>query len=90
MMTCGSSLQTIRSRVRSNTAVAISAGAAQWVQKSRMEWTIEDKKNTNLDNMSKDILYKTLRKIQTCTKAKEIWERLTQICKENEQTKENK
>ncbi|KZV24728.1 hypothetical protein F511_09202 [Dorcoceras hygrometricum] len=31
-----------------------------------------------------------LSKIQTCTAAKEIWEKLTQICEGNEETKENK
>ncbi|KZV44669.1 hypothetical protein F511_35682 [Dorcoceras hygrometricum] len=29
-------------------------------------------------------------KIQTCTIAREIWEKLTQICEGNEETKENK
>ncbi|XP_073309953.1 uncharacterized protein [Primulina huaijiensis] len=29
-------------------------------------------------------------KIKTCTTAKEIWEKLTQLCKGNDQTKENK
>ncbi|KZV46243.1 hypothetical protein F511_08686, partial [Dorcoceras hygrometricum] len=43
----------------------------------------------------KDILYKMLDKnmfikIKTCATAKEIWEKLTQICEENDETKENK
>ncbi|KZV44345.1 hypothetical protein F511_18469 [Dorcoceras hygrometricum] len=46
--------------MRPNTALAITSGAAQWVVKPRMEWTSEDKKNANLDNVAKDILYKTL------------------------------
>ncbi|KZV27648.1 hypothetical protein F511_43480 [Dorcoceras hygrometricum] len=29
-------------------------------------------------------------KIKTCATAKEIWEKLTQICEENDETKENK
>ncbi|XP_075504464.1 uncharacterized protein LOC142541895 [Primulina tabacum] len=29
-------------------------------------------------------------KIKTCTTAKEIWEKLTQLCEVNDQTKENK
>ncbi|KZV57770.1 hypothetical protein F511_13315 [Dorcoceras hygrometricum] len=60
-----------------------------------MEWTSEDKRKANLDNVAKDILYKTLNnnifsKIQTCTTAKEIWEKLTQLHEGNEETKENK
>ncbi|KZV38410.1 hypothetical protein F511_22909 [Dorcoceras hygrometricum] len=60
-----------------------------------MEWTTEDKKKENFDNVAKDILYKMLdnnmfSKIQTCTTAKEIWEKLTQIYDGNQKTKENK
>ncbi|KZV33545.1 hypothetical protein F511_38169 [Dorcoceras hygrometricum] len=60
-----------------------------------MEYTPEDKKKANLDNVAKDILYKTLdknmfSKIKTCATAKEIWEKLTQICEGNDETKENK
>ncbi|XP_073279543.1 uncharacterized protein [Primulina huaijiensis] len=52
-------------------------------------------KKTNLDNVAKDILYKTLdkntfSKIKMCSTAKEIREKLIQICEGNEQTKENK
>ncbi|KZV28972.1 hypothetical protein F511_07532, partial [Dorcoceras hygrometricum] len=44
---------------------------------------------------ARDILYKTLdknmfRKIKTCATAKEIWEKLIQICEGNDETKENK
>ncbi|KZV30462.1 hypothetical protein F511_33723, partial [Dorcoceras hygrometricum] len=44
---------------------------------------------------AKYILYKTLdknmfSKINTCATAKEIWEKLTQICEGNDETKENK
>ncbi|XP_073298502.1 uncharacterized protein [Primulina huaijiensis] len=65
------------------------------VEKRRNEWTGEDKKKANLDNIAKDILYKTLdknifSKIKTCSTTKEIWEKLIQICEGNEQTKENK
>ncbi|XP_073271495.1 uncharacterized protein [Primulina huaijiensis] len=65
------------------------------VEKPRSEWTSEDKKKANLDNVAKDTLYKTLdkntfSKIKMCSTAKEIWEKLIQICERNEQTKENK
>ncbi|XP_073057160.1 uncharacterized protein [Primulina eburnea] len=78
-----------------NTAAATIEGAPQMVEKHRSEWTVEDKKKANLDNVAKDILYKTLDKnmfvkIKTCTTAKEIWEKLTQLCDGNDQTKENK
>ncbi|XP_073120704.1 uncharacterized protein [Henckelia pumila] len=65
------------------------------VEKPRAEWSDEDKKKSNLYNVAKDILYKTLDKnmfikIKTCSTAKEIWEKLTQLCEGNDQTKENK
>ncbi|KZV52010.1 hypothetical protein F511_43787 [Dorcoceras hygrometricum] len=77
-----------------NTAIAIADGAPQCIEKPRQEWSSEDRKKENLDNVAKDILYKTLdnnmfSKIQTCTTAKEIWEKLVQIFEENEETKEN-
>ncbi|KZV52528.1 hypothetical protein F511_31594 [Dorcoceras hygrometricum] len=60
-----------------------------------MEYTLENKKKANLDNVEKYILYKTLdknlfTKIKTCATAKEIWEKLTQLCEGNDETKENK
>ncbi|XP_073120776.1 uncharacterized protein [Henckelia pumila] len=78
-----------------NTSAAISEGEPQMVEKPRAEWTNKDKKKVNLDNVAKDILYKTLdknmfNKIKTCSTAKEIWEKLTQLCEGNDQTKENK
>ncbi|XP_073122015.1 uncharacterized protein [Henckelia pumila] len=78
-----------------NTAIAISGGEPQMVEKPRAEWSTEDKKKSNLDNVAKDIMYKTLdknmfRNIKTCSTAKEIWEKLTQLREGNDQTKENK
>ncbi|XP_073129347.1 uncharacterized protein [Henckelia pumila] len=65
------------------------------VENPRAEWTNEDKNKANLDNVAKDILYKTMdknmfSKIKTCSTAKDIWEKLTQLCEGNDQTKENK
>ncbi|XP_073133373.1 uncharacterized protein [Henckelia pumila] len=70
-------------------------GAPQMIEKYRSKWTTEDKKKENLDNVSKDILYKTLNKntfskIKMCKAVKEIWEKLIQICEGNEQTKKEK
>ncbi|KZV18166.1 hypothetical protein F511_35711 [Dorcoceras hygrometricum] len=63
--------------MRPNTVVDISAGETQWVEKPIMECTTEDKKKANLDNVAKDILYKTLEnnmfsKIQTCVTTKDV------------------
>ena len=65
-------------------------GVPKMIEKPQHEWTIEDKKKDNLDIVAMDILYKTLdknmfSKIQTCANAKEIWERLTQLCEGNDQ-----
>ncbi|KZV50367.1 hypothetical protein F511_38299 [Dorcoceras hygrometricum] len=81
--------------MKANTAIAITRGAPEWVEKRRYEYTTEDKNKANLDNVARDILYKTLdknmfSKIKTCTTAKEIWEKLIHICEDNDETKENK
>ncbi|KZV52885.1 hypothetical protein F511_34830 [Dorcoceras hygrometricum] len=39
--------------LKMNTAVAITAGAPQWIEKPRLELTSEDKKKANLDNVVK-------------------------------------
>ncbi|XP_073061782.1 uncharacterized protein [Primulina eburnea] len=81
--------------LKANTAVAITDGAPHRIEKPKDEWTTEDKRKANLDNVVKEILYKTLdkvtfSKIKICKTAKEIWEKLIQLCKGNEQTKEYK
>ncbi|XP_075479384.1 uncharacterized protein LOC142520266 [Primulina tabacum] len=81
--------------LKANTAVAITDGAPHCIEKPREEWTAEDKRKANLDNAAKDILYITLdkitfSKINMCKTAKEIWEKLIQLCEGNDQTKENK
>ncbi|XP_073123640.1 uncharacterized protein [Henckelia pumila] len=78
-----------------NTSIALSGGGPQYIEKPRIEWADEDKKKANLDNVAKDILYKTLEKNtfsknKTCKTGKEIWEKLIQICEGNKQTKEKK
>ncbi|KAK6146664.1 hypothetical protein DH2020_020533 [Rehmannia glutinosa] len=65
------------------------------VEKPIAEWTNDDKKRYNLDNVAKDILYKTLdksmfNKVKYCKTTKEIWDKLTLICEGSEQIKENK
>ncbi|KZT75711.1 hypothetical protein F511_47265 [Dorcoceras hygrometricum] len=48
--------------MKANTATTISDGAPLWVEMNRHEYTNEDKKKENMDNVAKDILYKTLDK----------------------------
>ncbi|KZV58037.1 hypothetical protein F511_42835 [Dorcoceras hygrometricum] len=36
--------------MNANTAMTITAGAPQWIEKTRMEYTPEDKKKANFDN----------------------------------------
>ncbi|XP_073024259.1 uncharacterized protein [Primulina eburnea] len=84
-----------RKILKENTVVAITDGAPHRIEKPRDEWTAEDKRKSNLDNVAKDILYKlldkvTFSKIKMCKTAKEIWEKLIQFFEGNEQTKENK
>ncbi|XP_047320480.1 uncharacterized protein LOC124924492 [Impatiens glandulifera] len=65
------------------------------IEKERCEWTAEYKRKNNLDNLAKNTLYKTLdknmfAKIKACSTAKEIWEKIIQLCEGNKQTRENK
>ncbi|XP_047306304.1 uncharacterized protein LOC124909695 [Impatiens glandulifera] len=78
-----------------STTTTTTEGALEMKEKPIYEWTVEDKRKANLDNVTKDILYKTLdknmfSKIKSCSTAKEIWNKLTQLCEGNDQTKENK
>lgn len=65
------------------------------IEKHGSELTTEDKKKENLDNLVDEILYKIIEKnmfnkIKTCSTAKEIWEKFTQLYEDNDQTKYNK
>ncbi|XP_047309758.1 uncharacterized protein LOC124913200 [Impatiens glandulifera] len=78
-----------------STATTSTDDTPKMKEKSRYEWTSEDMRKANLDNVAKDILYKTLdknmfSKIKSCSPVKEIWEKLTQLCEGNDQTEENK
>ncbi|XP_075475476.1 uncharacterized protein LOC142506183 [Primulina tabacum] len=81
--------------MKANTTIALTEGLPHRIEKPRDGKTSEDKIKANLDNVAKDILYKTLdkntfSKIKMCKSAKKICEKLIQHCEENEQTKENK
>ncbi|KZV15599.1 hypothetical protein F511_20194 [Dorcoceras hygrometricum] len=65
--------------MKPNLAVAVTSGEPQYLPKDRHEYTNEDKKKANLDNVAKDILFKTLdkdknmfNKIKSCTTAKDL------------------
>ncbi|KZV45398.1 hypothetical protein F511_42739 [Dorcoceras hygrometricum] len=83
--------------MKPNLAVAVSNGEPQFLEKSRHEYTNDDNKKANLDNVARGILYKTLdkdknmfSKIKTYATAYDIWEKLVQICEGSDDTKENK
>ncbi|KZV45913.1 hypothetical protein F511_27697 [Dorcoceras hygrometricum] len=83
--------------MKPNLAFAVSNGEPQFLEKARHEYTNDDKKKANLDNVARDILYKTLdkdknmfSKIKTCATTKDIWEKLVQIYEGSDETKENK
>ncbi|KZV52532.1 hypothetical protein F511_31598 [Dorcoceras hygrometricum] len=63
--------------MKANLVVAVTSGEPQFVPKTRQEYTNEDKKKANLDNVAKDILFKTLdkdknmfSKVKNCTTAR--------------------
>ena len=65
------------------------SGESRAIEKPRIDWTAEDKRKANLDNVAKNILFQTLDKetfgqIKHCSSAKEIWEILTTIHEDSE------
>ncbi|XP_073314763.1 uncharacterized protein [Primulina huaijiensis] len=81
--------------MKANTSVALTDGAPHRIEKPHDEWTTEDKRKANLDNVANDILYKTLdkntfNKIKMYKSVKKIWEKLIRLCEGNVQTKKNK
>ncbi|KAL6521086.1 hypothetical protein OROGR_017655 [Orobanche gracilis] len=68
---------------------------AEMLEKDRDQWTTDDRKRANLDNVAKNALYVTLdkgtfSKVKGCKTAKEIWDKLKSICEGTELSKENK
>ncbi|KAL8481851.1 hypothetical protein ACS0TY_028120 [Phlomoides rotata] len=64
-----------------NTSNDQTAETPQVIPKPKKEWTDEDKRRNNLDNVAKNTIYHTLdkivfNKIKQCKTAKEIWEKL--------------
>ncbi|CAH9104485.1 unnamed protein product [Cuscuta europaea] len=67
----------------------------QMIIKGHHEWSTEERRTYNLDNIAKDILYKAIDDkyftiIKKCTFAKKIWDTLTLIGASDEQQKDNK
>ncbi|XP_047331479.1 uncharacterized protein LOC124935061 [Impatiens glandulifera] len=63
------------------------------INKERSEWTNDDKRKNNLDNLAKNAIYNTLdrntfAKIRACSITKEVWEKIIQLNEGNKRTKE--
>ncbi|CAH9113282.1 unnamed protein product [Cuscuta europaea] len=74
---------------------AIDNTRPQMISKAKSEWTTEERRKYNLDNIAKDILYKSIddryfNRIKKCRTAKEIWDTLELIGAGDEQEKDNK
>ncbi|KAL6587512.1 Voltage-dependent anion-selective channel protein 1 [Orobanche minor] len=66
-----------------------------YIEKDRDQWTTDDRKRANLDNVAKNALFVTLdkgtfSKVKSCKTAKEIRDKLKHICEGTELSKENK
>ncbi|KAL8542500.1 hypothetical protein ACS0TY_003386 [Phlomoides rotata] len=78
-----------------NTSNDLTTKTVQVIPKPKKEWTDEDKRRANLDNVAKNTIYHTLdkivfNKIKQCKTTKEIWEQLEMMCEGTNQIKENK
>ncbi|XP_031121070.1 uncharacterized protein LOC116024315 [Ipomoea triloba] len=81
--------------VNPNHAAEGGATAPEMITKPKPSYSPEERTRSNLDNISRDILYKTLDetlfpRVRKCKTAKEIWETLMLIGEGDEQEKENK
>lgn len=82
--------------LKANTTAGGDPKTPYMIEKPRAEWVYEDRKRANLDNVARDIMYKTIldkvmfNKIKSCKITKEIWEKITIICERTDQIKENK
>lgn len=64
--------------------------APHMFEKPKVEYTFDDRKRVNIDNVAQAIQHKTLdkmmfNKIKSCKTVKEIWGKLTMICKRTDQ-----
>ncbi|KZV31079.1 hypothetical protein F511_31389 [Dorcoceras hygrometricum] len=66
--------------LKANTTIASSDGARHMAEKHRYDWAYEDKRKANLDNVAKDIRYKTLDKNMFTTNGGEKFKTLARRC----------
>ncbi|XP_019184864.1 PREDICTED: uncharacterized protein LOC109179841 [Ipomoea nil] len=76
-------------------AAAQGADPEQLIPKPKEQLTTEERTQANLDNVARDILYKSLDeslfpRVRKCTTAWDIWNTLMEIGEGDEQEKENK
>ncbi|XP_019171991.1 PREDICTED: uncharacterized protein LOC109167432 [Ipomoea nil] len=65
------------------------------IPKPKSQHTSDEKTRANLDNVARDILFKSLddslfQKVRKCTTAKQIWDTLMSLGERDEQEKDNK
>ncbi|XP_019155264.1 PREDICTED: uncharacterized protein LOC109152145 [Ipomoea nil] len=76
-------------------AAAQGADLEVMIPKPKSQLTSNEKARANLDNVARDILYKSLDdslfpRVRKCTTAKEIWDTLMSLGEGDEQEKDNK
>ncbi|KAL6568829.1 hypothetical protein OROHE_003570 [Orobanche hederae] len=82
--------------MKANTATRVEGQEHEvYVEKDHDQWTTNDRKRANLDNIVNNALFVTLdkgtfSKVKSCKTAKEIWDKLKHICEGTELSKENK
>ncbi|KAL8542657.1 hypothetical protein ACS0TY_003515 [Phlomoides rotata] len=81
--------------LKTNTSNDQTTETEQIIPKPRKEWTEDDKRRANLDNIARNTIYHTLDKIvfgkiKQCKTAKEIWKKLEMMCEGTDHIKENK
>ena len=77
-----------------NTAMG-GPGGDQMIDKPKEQWDSSDRKRANLDAVSKNIFYQVLdnvmfNRIKGCQTAKEIWDKLIELCEGSVKIKKNK
>ena len=77
-----------------NTAVG-GPGGDQMIDKPKEQWDSSDRKRANLDAVCKNIFYQVLdnvmfNRVKGCESAKEIWDKIIQLCEGSAKIKKNK
>ena len=68
-----------------------------YVEKPKHEWSADERRRANLDNVGRNALYTAIgdndnlfNKVKSCKTTKEIWDKLATICEGSTKIKENK